>query len=128
MVGCTLTGVLMQEVLAIEDKDLVDVEQDFKPEDTVIGDMTPYQKRVFTMAEKCRDAGLALIDPLQAMLGHVPRNEDSAKARQLYLKREFLYAILWFSLMESTNTWLENVGIRKGWKIVRFPDEGTPGL
>lgn len=114
-----------------EAKDL-DLEK-FKPEnpvsrgERVVGKLNEEHRKLYALARRYMEKGDGVLDlELRQALGHKVRIREREPAIVLYGKGKALMDIFWASIKVTYNIWGEEVGIRKGWEIVRFSTKEIP--
>lgn len=105
----------------------------FKPEDPVsrgeriVGKLGKEHRKLYALARRYMEKGDAVLDlELRRTLGHKVRMREREPATVLYGKGKALTDIFWASIKGTHGLWGENIGIRKGWKIVRISTKEIP--
>jgi len=99
-------------------------DREIAPEDNIAGDMSPNLMKLYTLsliyARRYAEAKIELV------YGK-PNNDQNlaARAAELDQKTKALVEIFWIAVKDEFSLWdKENIGVRKGFKIVWFERQG----
>jgi len=123
----TFLRLLPLELAEIEEDSFIEPEDEVAPNEHVVGEMTPDQKRLYTKCRLLRKEGLDVLNNLTICR----RNEQQqlAKASELARKSQAISEMFWVAINDEFALWdKDHIGVREGFKVVWIEsnNEETP--
>jgi len=104
-------------------KDFIEPEEELKPKETIIGEMSDDHKRLYTLSRYMIKEALDLL----ASLAISVKDKESllAKSRQLKTKVSILHELFWLEIKDDFDLWNTDgtIGVRQGFKVVVYKEE-----
>ena len=117
---------ILEEVKAVSDNSLLEPDDEVEPAEQIIGEMSLLQKKARTYLRNISTQMIQCkLDFMAALNGEVKINAIS-KVNLLGMKGDLLFNWFWLNIREEFEVPEGNVGVRKGFQVVSFPDSHTP--
>lgn len=110
--------ILAMELSGLGPNEIIEPETEVDKSDVVVGEASDDLKRIYTLAEKLREAGARYTVDARFSKDNRLRADLQRKVYELSQKVETLMQIFWITLKDDFNLWDKNsIGVRKGWKV-----------
>ncbi|MBI5913644.1 hypothetical protein HY839_04370 [Candidatus Azambacteria bacterium] len=119
---------LLQEIDGIDPDEFKPIDE-VAPGEHVVGVVSEGYKKLYALAERYQEKGDGAFDQeMRRALGHkIPKRVLCPEsAGGLHEKATAVRGIFWASIRDAHGLWGKEIGIRKGWKIVRVAIEEVP--
>jgi hypothetical protein len=114
--------ILQSQLAEISEKDLIEPDDSVGKNDTVIGQMTEWQKRLYTYRERLKREGYEVNGQYQFARKDQKVNYR-ARLHEISTKYKLVNALLWLDIREQNWQWESEIGIRENWTIVETRDD-----
>lgn len=122
----TLLKLLPMELSELKPKDFIDACSDLEKGEKAIGEMSDEEKRLHTLWRRAVIEGKKLKAELE-LLSDEDRERTIQQLLILDKRVRILKELFWYTVNEDHHLWsLDNIGIRRGFKIVTFKGQPNP--
>lgn len=121
--------ILSMELSGLGLHEIIEPQTEVDKSDIVAGEASDDLKRIYTLAEKLREAGARYTVDARFSKDNRLRADLQRKVYELSQKVETLTQIFWITLKDDFNLWDKNsIGVRKGWKVTYSKESPTTFL